>query len=105
MPAPVRRDPEDTAAFRRYRGHLGSSFLFIRLAVEHMPPAWVVFGRTLLGAAFLVPLAVWPPASDPGLGGAFVYPAKLRVDDGFTPQVSEQPLAPFTGAGENNAKV
>jgi drug/metabolite transporter (DMT)-like permease len=35
----------------------GSSFLFIRLAVEHMPPAWVVFGRTLLGAAFLVPLA------------------------------------------------
>jgi drug/metabolite transporter (DMT)-like permease len=36
----------------------GSSFLFIRLAVEHMPPAAVVFGRTLLGAAFLVPLAV-----------------------------------------------
>ena len=36
----------------------GSSFLFIRLAVEHMPPATVVFGRTLLGAAFLVPLAV-----------------------------------------------
>jgi drug/metabolite transporter (DMT)-like permease len=35
----------------------GSSFLFIRLAVEHMPPAWVVFGRTLLGAAFLAPLA------------------------------------------------
>jgi drug/metabolite transporter (DMT)-like permease len=35
----------------------GSSFLFIRLAVEHMPPAAVVFGRTLLGAAFLVPLA------------------------------------------------
>lgn len=35
----------------------GSSFLFIRLAVEHLPPAWVVFGRTVLGAAFLVPLA------------------------------------------------
>jgi len=35
----------------------GSSFLFIRLAVEHMPPALVVFGRTVLGAAFLVPLA------------------------------------------------
>jgi drug/metabolite transporter (DMT)-like permease len=35
----------------------GSSFLFIRVAVEHMPPAAVVFGRTLLGAAFLVPLA------------------------------------------------
>jgi drug/metabolite transporter (DMT)-like permease len=36
----------------------GSSFLFIRVAVEHMPPSTVVFGRTVLGAAFLVPLAV-----------------------------------------------
>ena len=36
----------------------GSSFLFIRVAVEHMPPSMVVFGRTVLGAAFLVPLAV-----------------------------------------------
>jgi len=35
----------------------GSSFLFIRVAVEHIPPSVVVFGRTLLGAAFLVPLA------------------------------------------------
>jgi drug/metabolite transporter (DMT)-like permease len=35
----------------------GSSFLFIRVAVEHMPPSSVVFGRTALGAAFLVPLA------------------------------------------------
>ena len=36
----------------------GSSFLFIRVAVEHMPPSTVVFGRTVLGAAFLMPLAV-----------------------------------------------
>jgi len=36
----------------------GSSFLFIRVAVEHMPPTTVVFGRTLLGAVFLVPLAI-----------------------------------------------
>jgi drug/metabolite transporter (DMT)-like permease len=36
----------------------GSSFLFIRVAVEHMPPSAVVFGRTLLGTAFLVPLAM-----------------------------------------------
>ena len=36
----------------------GSSFLFIRVAVGHMPPSAVVFGRTLLGAAFLVPLAI-----------------------------------------------
>jgi drug/metabolite transporter (DMT)-like permease len=36
----------------------GSSFLFIRLAVEHMPPSTVVFGRTILGALFLLPLAI-----------------------------------------------
>jgi drug/metabolite transporter (DMT)-like permease len=36
----------------------GSSFLFIRVAVQHMPASAVVFGRTVLGAAFLVPLAV-----------------------------------------------
>lgn len=35
----------------------GSSFLFIRVAVEHMPPSAVVFGRAVLGAAFLIPLA------------------------------------------------
>jgi hypothetical protein len=34
----------------------GRSFLCIRVAVEHIPPA-VVFGRTVTGAAFLVPLA------------------------------------------------
>jgi drug/metabolite transporter (DMT)-like permease len=34
----------------------GSSFLFIRVAVAHLPPSAVVFGRTVLGAAFLVPL-------------------------------------------------
>ena len=31
--------------------------MFIRIAIEHMPPSMVVFGRTVLGAAFLVPLA------------------------------------------------
>jgi drug/metabolite transporter (DMT)-like permease len=35
----------------------GSSFLFIRVAVAHLPPSAVVFGRTVLGAAFLVSLA------------------------------------------------
>ena len=35
----------------------GSSFLFIRVAVAHVPPSAVVSGRTVLGAAFLVPLA------------------------------------------------
>ncbi len=35
----------------------GSSFLFIRLAVEHLPPSAVVFGRTMLGTAFLLQLA------------------------------------------------
>jgi drug/metabolite transporter (DMT)-like permease len=35
----------------------GSSFLFIRVTVEHLPPSAVAFGRALLGAAFLLPLA------------------------------------------------
>lgn len=36
----------------------GSSFFFIRVAVEQLPPLVVVFGRMVLGAAFLVPLAL-----------------------------------------------
>lgn len=36
----------------------GSSFLFIRVAVEHLPPSVVVFGRAMFGAGFLVPLAM-----------------------------------------------
>jgi drug/metabolite transporter (DMT)-like permease len=44
--------------FAATSGIWGSSFLFVRVAVEHMPPSAVVFGRTVLGAAFLVPLAV-----------------------------------------------
>ena len=35
----------------------GSSFLFIRVAVTHLAPSVVVFGRCVLGSAFLVPLA------------------------------------------------
>jgi drug/metabolite transporter (DMT)-like permease len=35
----------------------GSSFLFIRVTVAHLPPSAVVFGRTVRGAVFLVPLA------------------------------------------------
>ena len=35
-----------------------NSFLFIRVAVEHLPPSAVMFGRTLLGAVFLLPLAM-----------------------------------------------
>ena len=49
----------------------GSSFLFIRVAVEHMPPSAVVFGRTVLGAAFLVPLAIRKKAFR-GLRGALL---------------------------------
>jgi hypothetical protein len=36
----------------------GGTFLFIRVAVEHLPPSAVVFDRTLLGAGFLVLLAL-----------------------------------------------
>jgi 3-hydroxyisobutyrate dehydrogenase len=41
----------------------GNSLLFIRVAVEHLPPSAVVFGRILLGAVFLLPLAL----ADPGI--------------------------------------
>ncbi len=51
----------------------GSSFLFIRIAVEHMPPSAVVFGRTVLGAAFLVPLAMRNRAFH-GLGRRSILP-------------------------------
>lgn len=37
----------------------GLPYLFIRLAVEHMSPATLVFLRTGLAAAILVPIAVW----------------------------------------------
>jgi drug/metabolite transporter (DMT)-like permease len=36
----------------------GSSFLLIRVAVRDISPAELVLGRTLLGAAFLVPVAL-----------------------------------------------
>ncbi len=36
----------------------GSSFLLIRLAVKDISPSAPVFGRTILGAAFLVPVAM-----------------------------------------------
>jgi drug/metabolite transporter (DMT)-like permease len=42
----------------------GSSFLFIKLGVDELEPAVVAFGRLLVGAAILVPIA----ASRGGLG-------------------------------------
>ncbi len=58
----------------------GSSFLFIRVAVEHMPPSLVVFGRTLLGTGFLVPLAVRTRAFR-GLRGAVMPVVAVTVLD------------------------
>jgi drug/metabolite transporter (DMT)-like permease len=48
----------------------GSSFLFIRVAVEHTPPSAVVFGRTLLGTAFGGWLATGPPQVSATQAGA-----------------------------------
>lgn len=62
----------------------GSSFLFIRVAVEHMPPSAVVFGRTLLGAAFLVPLAARRRAFR-GIGRAIVPVVVVTVLDMAAP--------------------
>lgn len=45
----------------------GSSFLFIKIGVTELSPVWVVLGRLLAGALFLMALAAWrgvglPPA-------------------------------------------
>src|SRR5262249_53250370 len=77
LPAPWTRRggdvPQDASAGRRKAGHgsqkavvrfpptpgiWGRSFLFVRVAEEHVPPSAVVFGRSLLGTAFLVPLSL-----------------------------------------------
>lgn len=58
----------------------GSSFLFIRLAVERMPPPEVVFGRTLLGATLLVPLALRKRAFA-GLRGSLLPAAAVALLD------------------------
>ncbi len=58
----------------------GSSFLFIRLAVVHMPPSAVVFGRTFLGAAVLLPLAARSGAFR-GLRGRLIPVVAVSVLD------------------------
>ena len=36
----------------------GASYLFIKVALDDLAPAWIVFLRTALGAAVLAPVAV-----------------------------------------------
>ena len=45
----------------------GIPYLFIRIAVLEVPPGVVVFGRTLIGALILLPLAVRAPGLRPVL--------------------------------------
>ncbi len=45
----------------------GSSYLFIKIGVRDMSPAMVVFGRVVLGAAVLIPVA-WRRGALSGLG-------------------------------------
>jgi drug/metabolite transporter (DMT)-like permease len=78
----------------------GSSFLFIKLGVDELEPAVVVFGRLAVGVAMLVPIVVWRGGTTPlrkNLGtfailGALnnVVPywllgfAETRIDSGLT---------------------
>jgi len=62
----------------------GSSFLFIRVAVAHLPPSAVVFGRTVLGATFLVPLAARSRAFR-GMGQVIVPLAMVTLLDMAAP--------------------
>lgn len=43
----------------------GSSFLFIKVGVAEMPPAWLVAGRLLMGALFLYAILRWRKESLP----------------------------------------
>jgi drug/metabolite transporter (DMT)-like permease len=46
--------PRDTALLLTLGGVWGLSFLFIEVALRGMTPLWIVAGRTLFGAAFLL---------------------------------------------------
>lgn len=50
----------------------GSSFLLIKIAVDEVSPTTLVFARTLLGALFLLPIAV----SKRTLGGLRSLPGR-----------------------------
>ncbi len=51
-------DAPRSGAVRRDVRHLGIPYLLIKVAVEEMSPAMLVLGRTAIGAALLLPLAV-----------------------------------------------
>jgi drug/metabolite transporter (DMT)-like permease len=53
----------------------GSSFAFIKLGVDELPPSVVVLGRLVVGAAFLLPLV----AAGGGLGPLRVYLVPIVV--------------------------
>ncbi len=65
----------------------GGSFTFIKVAVETVPPATIVLGRLVIGAALLMALlrlsGIRLP-SDPGLWGAFLVQGFLQSALPFT---------------------
>lgn len=62
----------------------GSSFLFIKLGVDELEPAVVVFGRTLVGVAVLLPLLLGRGGLAP-LRGSLVPLAALAVVNNVLP--------------------
>lgn len=43
----------------------GASFTLIEVAIDRIPPATIVFGRLVIGAALLVPFALWSGVTFP----------------------------------------
>ena len=50
--------PSRAGPVRRDVGDLGIPYLFIRIAVEEITPAVLVFGRTAIAAGLLLPVAL-----------------------------------------------
>src|SRR5215472_10391834 len=63
----------------------GSSFLLIRLAVANLTPQTVVFGRSLMGAALLAPIAL-RTGSLRGLRSQVAVVASVALLDVAVPQ-------------------
>ena len=77
----------------------GVPYLFIKVAVEHLSPPVVVFGRTSIAAVPLVPIAARAGALRPALAALEADPGVRRAGDGRAVAAAhERRAAPAVGA-------